>query len=253
MIKGEEDEQEQTFSSFLVSGATLDPKIRAKIWSGQYVELGSLIPRTEVSGGIQLSYARNSISQVSLIPSRPRQPANFTEWLRWFTIFASVYTEKFPDAAPQMFTYIQRILALASRKPATYAWRSYDERFRQVKAFNPAATWHLVNETLWRDAEESTRNNFRDFSRDTNTPAPKQDWSQKNYCRDFNQSGKRCTREPCSFIHHCSKCDKAHPAFRCPGGGHPCHCHIRQPRTLRYTSAPQHRGTATPHHIPCSP
>ena len=166
---------------------------------------------------------------MSLTPSRPRQPATFTEWLKLFAIYASVYSEKYPAASPQLFTYILRILSMSSRKPVSYAWRAYDERFRQVKAYNPSAAWHLVNETLWRDAEEASHN-FRDshtsnpsntghgpkFNRFNRRNTPKQATGRKTYCRDYNQADKHCTREQCKFSHSCSKCDKNHPAFKCP-------------------------------------
>ena len=55
----------ECLTSFLVAGFTLDTKIKNKIWAGQYVELGSLIPRNEYASTVHMAYAPASISQVS--------------------------------------------------------------------------------------------------------------------------------------------------------------------------------------------
>ena len=44
---------------------------------------------------------------------------------------------------------------------------------------------------------------------------PKKIWQQPKTCHTFNR-GVPCSYSPCSYLHQCTKCGKAHPAINCP-------------------------------------
>ena len=59
--------------------------------------LGSLVPKSEMPPGINVRYQSGELSQLSLTSPKVRQPANIFEWLRWFLVYASVFTQKGKD------------------------------------------------------------------------------------------------------------------------------------------------------------
>ena len=124
---------------FLMAGATLDPKIKAKI------------PRGDNGPGLQMSYSNASITQLSLQPARSRQIPSFGEWLKCFGVYMAVYLARHPQRGPELVSYMLCIQALAEESPSSFAWRGYDEAFRRIRAFSPQLPWHLTNYQLLAD------------------------------------------------------------------------------------------------------
>ena len=164
---------------------------------------------------------------MSFNPSRPRQPNNFQEWLRWFGIYASVYLSQHPEAGAAIMTYILRIQQLANRKPPSYTWRSYDELFRRIRAqAGNTVPWHLIHPQILCDAQDHSegqaRANFRrasQQSRGDSRGPDRADRAGKPYvCFDFNDKDKRCVRVNCKYPHKCQKCLGNHPAYACKSG-----------------------------------
>ncbi len=216
----------QGASNFLVAGATLDLKLKTRIWDREYIDLGLLAPRAELNPGPQVdfAYGRNSVSQLCLTPSKPRLPKNVNEWLKWFVIYASVYTAKFPEEAPEIFTYISKIFQFYVRSPHTYTWRVYDELFRQLRQLAHDEKWHLTNDELLRQAEDICVKSFASNARTQEKPQYKDSRNDKNvreggkkptgFCYDFN-SAKGCTRKGCIYAHICANCKASHPNTQC--------------------------------------
>ena len=196
--------------SYMIAGSTLDSKIKSKIWSQEYVELGLLWPRNEMNNNNSTSSSANASSG----SARPRQPSNFIEWFRLFTTYMSVYLMKFKDEGSALASYMQHIYGLSARVPQTYVWRTYDEKFRQLRAFCTDLPWHVRNAHVLSDAEEAIsiagRNSFRRQSKFGPAKGGK-----TGVCYDFNKFDKMCTRKPCKYPHRCSKCGAGHPAFAC--------------------------------------
>ena len=125
----------ETLSTFMIAGPTLEAKLKANIWSKEYIDLGVLVPKCQEALNIQ--YDLGNLSQISLTSSKVRQAVNIFEWHKWFTIYAAVYTQKFKDKAPAIITYITHIFNLRNKFPNTYIKHSYDKHFRKVRAFAP--------------------------------------------------------------------------------------------------------------------
>ena len=100
-------------AQFFVLGATLDPKVKAKIREGAYVELGSL--SSPSGSSVSVSMGTDGQPTIALTPVRARPPATILEWIRLFTTYASVYVETHPDEAPSLFSYIIIITDLQTR------------------------------------------------------------------------------------------------------------------------------------------
>ncbi len=141
------------FIGMFIEGVTVDSKIKDKIWKGAFVELGSLAPRTDVPSRVNFNYVQGSQAQLAFTPSRVKQPANVLEWLNWFCIYSSIYTQRFATASPKMFSYVNRIFELQREEPTTFIWRHYDELFRRIKARFPKLPWQIINSQILRQAK----------------------------------------------------------------------------------------------------
>ena len=132
-----------TSSSYLLAGSHVPLKIKTSIRQGDYIELGHMEPKTDPSSKVGLTL---SSSSVSLQPTRAPKAANRDQWLRWFNTFAAIYTSSFPDAAPEIFTYVNNVLALFQNPNYTFRQvLKYDEDFRWAKSVVPSMPWHRIN------------------------------------------------------------------------------------------------------------
>ena len=139
---GNQNELGAGLSRFFTLGATLDMRLKARIWTGQYIDLPSLI---SIVGRHSLTVnLDNGAPSLSLASPRTAPVEHIWAWLRLFATYAAVYTERQPQAAPGLFTYAVRILDL-QRRYKGYMWRTYDERFRSLKAYCPQLPWHVIN------------------------------------------------------------------------------------------------------------
>lgn len=224
VLGGSANNEGDVLSSFLLAGSVVEPRIRAKILNREYIDLGTLIPRNESSQGLNIACAQGYTSQISLTPSRPRQPPNIFEWANWFSTFASIYTQKYEHEAPQLFTYIQRIFGLSRTYQGVFVWRVYDEKFRRLKQFSVSLPWHILDQNILHEALTVSTSQAKNNS-NPQTKKPQNQGQNQNsrpgertgYCYSFNKTSG-CPRpvNNCQYKHQCSKCSRgAHPAYRC--------------------------------------
>ena len=219
-----QDRQGETLiSNYLILGATLDPKIKAKIWAGEYVDLSSL--QGTADPAVSVSVHDDGNPSISLKTSKSTPPASYFQWLRLFGIYAAVYLQKFPNQAPSMVTYMVRILEI-NTKHAGYLWRSYDENFRRVRAHvtEEVLPWHRINWDLLLQnmsngplSTPNPRNQpFRRNPNQTNqTRFDTTNRTPRGICFVYDKQGK-CDRPACRFEHKCTKCwRKGHPREKC--------------------------------------
>ena len=200
----------EALSSYLVAGATLDSKTKSKIWSCEFVELGGLVHKNQAPPGLNIHSEAGASSQFSITSSKMRQPTNVSEWHRWFSIYAAVYTQKHPDEAPGLFTYICRIFKLKDLYPNTFLWRDYDCQFRCVRAF-VQLPWHILNIQILNDIYIPPRL----VNSNTNSNVQSNSSSKFQVCYTFNKV-TGCTNKACKYLHKCSGCGiMGHPRFKC--------------------------------------
>ena len=227
--------EQSAISPFLVLGSTLDPKIKAKIWEGVYVELGGLSSPTDPTVSVAVSHDGQQPS-VSLTPVKAKPPGNIIEWLRLFATYMCVYLQTHASEAPSMLTYMVNILDM-HRRHGGFAWRVYDERFRRVRALAPSMPWHVTNWDLAMDAvqtvvvrqSDTLQQPFRFGQRPNQQPAR----GPSAVCFAYNGTGK-CGRTACHFAHVCANCGrKGHPRIACRIG-----------KNAKTRSGPTHPGAS---------
>jgi hypothetical protein len=226
------DEGEDMMSDYLILGALIAPKIKAKIWKGEYVDLTTLGEGKDQA--VSVAVNKND-SLIRLTQSNPNPPGNIHEWLRLFATYAAVYVQAFPEQAAAIMSYMIRILDM-QRSYGGLIWRSYDEKFRKVKGKCQKLPWHVVN---WQIAlpcinmvpgtsgNKGQALNKRPFRDQPGTSAQGQASGQtgkksripRGYCFKYDKSGS-CPTKDCKFNHLCSICGgKGHNRHKCPQKG----------------------------------
>ncbi len=222
------------YQPYLIRGATLDKKLKTKIWSGEFVDLAQLVTKVDHASSVNMSYTESLGTQINLAPVKTRPPSNFGEWFRQFNIYVCIYIQKFPEEGPSLITYMDKIFTLSQEKPLSYTWRAYDESFRRIRAVVPNESrfddmpWHITVEALLREARDAsisaktTQNqNFRGQngqkeSIPTTFQTQNQGQQQQKLCFDYNNRAKGCSRVQCRFAHRCRKCNRPnHPVYLC--------------------------------------
>ena len=219
-------EGERLISHYLILGSTLDPKIKSKIGSKEYIELSSLTDRSDPS--VSVSVQNNGTPTISLKPNKAQPPTSFYQWLRLFGVYSAVYLQKFPEQAPAMMTYISHILDLFTKHQG-FLWRTYDEEFRKIRAYVDAP-WHNTNwDLMLQTSHKIPQHNIipqrnQPFRRGFNQqqgqpPKQRQDLyrTPRGHCFSFDKNGQ-CTNktQPCPYKHECTRCGKrGHSKINC--------------------------------------
>ena len=226
------------FDDILLEGCNVDDKLKDMIWGKKFVELGQLVSKIENKNRLITQQVQGGYSQIALAPVKVKSASNIHEWISWFCIYATIYTQRYPEESPQIFGYILRIMELQKEEPTSYMWRHYDELFRQARYKRQSMEWHIVDDRFVRKAKvlqekinqqrkqaqnrNSNNNNnansiFRNRNPGNNSSTNGNSSRVMAPCHLFNQ-GKHCTYPSCRFSHTCSTCRGAHPATQCKPG-----------------------------------
>ena len=211
------DKKGDVLKPFLIAGATVNKKIKTKIWNFEYIELGMFAPSEVAKSNkpdLNVDYDRGNVSQISLTASKAKKASNFYDWLRWFSKYAAIYCQKHSAEAPAIFTYITRIMSLHKENSV---WREYDEEFRKVRAISQLP-WHFIDSHVLSEAKELVPKSQSNFSNHRSNSQSRQDNSRSNkakICYDYQKS-TGCKRSPCPYPHVCRVCAAPnHGANRC--------------------------------------
>ena len=201
-------------SSSLPIYAHVAEKTRLRIWEGEAIDLGSLLPDRADNASYSLSVQPDADGQRPMVcvAHKPKQPiGNFQRWLKAFEIYMSVVLLQPCNVseAPDMLKYISTVRNLAERGGN---WRLYDETFRSLRTAQ-GWRWDTVHWELWLNAQPGSS---RDGGASPNTPFQgkgRRAQPSDGVCFAFNR-GRQC-RQPCRFSHKCKLCGAQHPAFKC--------------------------------------
>ena len=208
-----------TFTSISVPlSARVSSKLKAKIFANEYVDFGALLsssPHNEGKYSLSMSPAVGSVihPQLTLEPlHNSKRIQSIHQWVSAFTIFVSVYSEKFKAETSQLMKYCDVVRDLA-HKGGDWIW--YDEQFRYLRQSAPEQyPWDQTHWELWLRASSS----FRKAQPSTNKPVVqnrsrfRSQFFPKGTCWAF-QAGKHCSG--CEFKHECFKCGAQHPGSQC--------------------------------------
>ena len=126
-------------ASALTSGSSIPPvppNLVQKIESGEFIELGYLVP--------------NHLGFEETVGSKSKQCpiTNISEWLQVFAVYVSVIARKQPQRVPDLMGY-QILMLEASNEYQNNCWLAYDRRFRKQAASQPNCKWSNIDSTFW--------------------------------------------------------------------------------------------------------
>lgn len=131
----------------------VEEKVRTKIYSGEFVNFSSLLPKdlTSENNDRYKSVERDGL--LVFVKAKDKDPIKtINKWMEAFHLFVAVYTEKFPTETSALMAYAQIVKKIAD-SCGDQAAITYDEKFRRWREQDPGAClWHVKNIELFQDA-----------------------------------------------------------------------------------------------------
>jgi hypothetical protein len=202
-------------------GATVDRKIKAKIWDDQYVDLNSLIKDSD-DDDITFTLSRKSSFLSFASPNHRSKPIeDIQDWTNAFLTLVAIYTERHPTAAPKILKYIKTVRDMESHRGN---WVYYDTQFRKLKSSQEWSWdfihWELHFSAMSKSSAPSakvpyTAHRYADTTFGGRKKPPFLT-VPNGFCRGYHKTGKCLQTAPCPYKHLCFKCKKQeHPSRWC--------------------------------------
>ena len=223
--KGKMTDQVISDDEFFHLTCHIDPLVRSKIETGDFVDLEKLLPKDRPDrlneGKMDLI---NKDGQTYFVSAQKETKiTNVRRWEQAFRIYAAIYSTANPHRAAEIWQYVYVINSAAS----TYVWEEvayYDYTFRQLMAANPERSWAKTYVQMWQMALRTHLNKgnsfgFRSFQSQNqnhysgghseNGQKPK-----SKYCWKFNRNFG-CQDASCKYPHKCYYCHNNHGIHVC--------------------------------------
>ena len=183
-------------------GIHVDAATKSKIWSNQFVDLSILLSR-QTSQSFQIQLQEN---QLTMTPKKKIFMLNTEQWNQAFTIYMSIYVEKYPDQAVHIMQYMGHIQEMAQIS-GEFAARHYDKMFRNWRQRTPLP-WNVINQSLHAKAlAVGLRQKVVSSKRGTA--------QQQKSCFFFRSKGF-CNNSYCPYRHYCEQCKAIYLNKVCP-------------------------------------
>ncbi|XP_046567982.1 uncharacterized protein LOC124276383 [Haliotis rubra] len=132
--------------------AHVKQQTREKVWRGEYVDLGTLLP---VDGGVEegesLTVTTDTTGRVIFKPVKaPAKKLTLGSWTSAFHVYMSIYLGKHFSLSivQSLLSYMETIRSAALRF-GQEAWMLYDQQFRHRMARDPLRRWDRIDGELW--------------------------------------------------------------------------------------------------------
>ena len=199
---------------YQIVGGNIDPGIRSKIISHEYVDFAKLLPHDRVSS--EEDHRMELISKgghTYFVPIADREVSGIHTLSRWeqaFRVFSNVYTQEYPHRAPELIQYNQVICTAAQ----SFLWENvyhYDKEFRLHLANFPKRSWAIILQQAWTMC-------LKDRLRTEYVGRHGQKGGKKEACKQFNRG--ECTAGlSCKYDHRCMVLERG----KFGHGAHICH------------------------------
>ena len=214
-------------------GAGLSPvshKLAQRICQWEYIDMAELLPEAQLFG----------VTEDGRQGDRKPTVTDILTWVQCFGIYISVLTPCYPEAIPELITYMIKIVGQAKRFRGK-TWVLYDATFRRQAMASGNHQWSEVNGTLHASCysgeapsglgyeiclagSHTTREcSLRGIEAGSTTqmpppltlqgPAWKQLPPSGEVCRLWNEN--KCRFRMCRHTHVCRLCGGNHPATMC--------------------------------------
>lgn len=248
------EKMEQKPARYLVAKGlpTLPTKLVEKVWNLEYVEMDEFLPsprslRIAEQGNSSHSLQDSLVGALNEFQATQRQRSqrrvmDITTWVRCFTLYMAVLSEKAPKMVSSMVAHLHTVLRLQQKASYNLAWLEYDIQFRMELAASANREWTCGDPWQYVTClpPHHTSNDPFEFTEVDTPPGtkgkgkrpPDQDGEKggarpptkkpkKGVCRLHNTAAGGCPygRE-CIFIHRCTGCGATdeHGRVSCPAG-----------------------------------
>ena len=198
----------------------IDPKNIAKIVNNEYLNFGTLIPKSQRvtldDDNDQFRYTQDDKGQLILTKSSKCTPiTSIRLWYDAFHVFVGIYCKKHPDDITDLMSY-SLIISHLAKECGDNAALAYDDQFRRWREKDiPGCPWAKKNGELYHEAIVSAVNTKL---KPSGSFRPQQKNAQrKYYCYSYNNNDGKCVRgKTCKMPHLCQFCFGPHPRNKCP-------------------------------------
>lgn len=208
----------QAYHSLSLDATVTDLK-RKEIHENSYVDFATLLPE-DPDKSRKLPIVLKGIDNPVLgVDDTSKKSLSLDQWISAFTIYMTIYIEKYKDSGPQMLKYLDVIRDLAKQKGD---WQNYDKKFRKSK-MQLKLTWGVVHQELYFRClhEQNKVQDQGSLKYIYNVNQGKMNVQQSQglpvpigYCARYHL-GNQCLL-PCKYNHKCYGCNQLHQASRCP-------------------------------------
>ena len=218
-ITGKSNTNESGFISTAVPiQAKVSDKIKAKIWSNQYIELSTLLSKPNKQSKSKYALRINdddesgkfTIQQVDIDDKELKNDISLNDWVTAWNRFAAIYCTKFHDHHLKLAKHMETVRDIADVKGD---WRLYDTEFRQLIA-QGQVSWGDIHMELYVNARLASA-----FSHKGDKPyfgGKNQGISIPKGACYAHHSGKTCKAgTSCKYQHSCFNCGQFHPFSSC--------------------------------------
>jgi hypothetical protein len=113
-------------------GSLLDGKIKAKIWSKQFIDLAIMLASPTESFTLTLD-RQSQLPHFKVTEKASKRIESIEQWTSAFMVYMAVYVEKHLHEAQAMLKYMSTIRKMALTMGGN-VWAKYDEDFRKLRA-----------------------------------------------------------------------------------------------------------------------
>ena len=200
-------------SASLPLHATVNQKVKEKIWSNEFIELSTVFEDDlRMNSNISLNFTETGATVVT----NPRKRfITIEQWTDTFAKYASVMRIKYSESAEALAQYSATVRSIAK---SNGNWYYYDTQFRKLRHSTPMPWDVIQHELYFRSLNHKPsfrgRQGFQSQNSTQNQNAtPNQNSTPRKFCFKFNR-GEHCGG--CSFQHACSFCGGTnHAVTRC--------------------------------------
>ena len=191
----------------------IDSKIKAKIWADQFIEFRTLLKeqtaKFETSdNATRMIFEEDENGIFKLQKSKTISMTTLDRWFEAFFIFVSIYTEKKPDAAPDLMKYGNTIRKL-NKRAGLEAAMFYDRQFRLIKEdLGQGLSFGVTHFEIYHEALAMGLGKVSKA-----LPFQAKRSKVQKTCFAFNSGS--CFRKQCTYKHVCQKCGGQHTKIQC--------------------------------------
>jgi len=125
-------------------GSNLSDTLKKKIWDNEYMDFHSFLPDSPEKVKKIPLVIQSLENPVIEIEDKNKKSLTLDEWVSAFSVYMTIYMEKFKDCGAAMLKYLDVIRDIAKRRGD---WAHYDSKFRQSK-LQLKLTWGVVHQEL---------------------------------------------------------------------------------------------------------